>query len=151
MSAQALQTVSQVAIFIGVVLTAFGGLGAFYFGKVLDHQKEETAEKNESRLREDVGKLLEGNRNLQQSLDPFEKLAQQLHPSLGREEALETLRGDLKHLQDRAAAIEKRPRQESYPKRRSSKSAGCLRPLLLAAPGSHRPWEIKKHFSLRFS
>jgi len=131
MSAQLLQTLSQIAIAVGVIFTAFGGFGAYYFGKAVDREKEQETAKNEAALRGNVDKLLDGNVVLQKKLEPFEKLAQQLHPAQGNDEALESLKRDLQHLTERASTIEKQAAPRSLSERQIKQIAANLGP----APG----------------
>ena len=45
MNADLFQTISNVAITVGIVLTALGGFGAFHFGKMVDAQKDSAHQK----------------------------------------------------------------------------------------------------------
>lgn len=108
MSPQALQTGSQIAILVGIVVTGVGGYGAYHFGKVIEGQRESDEEKRETKLRSDIDRLLSINESLQQTIEPFEVLARELHPTLSPDEALDKLRDDLRVVEQRAAALEQR-------------------------------------------
>jgi hypothetical protein len=94
-------------VVVGIILTGLGGFGAYYYGKLVDTDRERASADRETELRSGMGKLLEGNDALQKRLEPFEQLARELHPSLGRDEALKKLRDDLDAVKERAAALER--------------------------------------------
>jgi len=106
MSPQTLQTVSQIAIVVGVILTGLGGFGAFHYGRRIDQQKEQEASAREDALKADIGKLLTGNASLERRLEPFESLAKQLHPNVASDEALALLQRELDAVSKKAADLE---------------------------------------------
>ena len=91
MRPETLQTLSQIAIVFGIVVTAFGGF-AYYYGK-----KAEDARAQE--LRTNVGELLTRSQTLEKKLEPFQEIAQETHPDLDEDAALDSLRRDLEELQ----------------------------------------------------
>jgi len=46
-----MQTVSQLVLLLGVVLTAVGGFGSYYFGKLEEQKNKEESERTQSELR----------------------------------------------------------------------------------------------------
>jgi tetratricopeptide (TPR) repeat protein len=111
MNPSTLQTISQIGVVVGIILTGLGGFGAYYYGKVLDEQKDKAGSTKEQQLRADISKLLTGNELLQGRLEPFEKLAKQLHPSLDQEDALGKLHEELAHLDQRTGALQQQINQ----------------------------------------
>jgi len=104
---ETLQILSQLAIFIGIIATALGGFGSYYFGKKIEKITHSAARVKEEKLQGKIGELLEGNRSLQLQLEPFEDLAKRLHPSLDTQEALKELRQNLEDVERRADIPEK--------------------------------------------
>jgi len=64
MSPETLQTLSQVAVVIGIVLTGLSGFGAYYYGRVAQDAKDSAAVEREGSLRANVDKLVAGNETL---------------------------------------------------------------------------------------
>lgn len=88
MRPELMQTLSQGAIALGIVITAVGGWGAYYFGNKVQDAKDVQAQDSEGQLHAQVRELVEGNRRLEQRLEPFVELAQKAHPSIERDAAL---------------------------------------------------------------
>ena len=96
MSIESLQSWSQIVAFVGFVLAALGGLGAFYFG-----QKTDAARDQDFRIRLD--RLSEDGKALATRLEPFYELAQAASPGLDQDEALARLQEEIKRLREIAA------------------------------------------------
>ncbi len=94
MKPEILQSISQIAIFVGIMITAFGGWGSYYYGNKSDN-------KVRGELNIKIDSLLDGNNELNKNLEPFKELAQQRFPELPIEEALESLSNDYKKIKDR--------------------------------------------------
>ena len=69
------QTLSNIGMTIGLILSALGGLGSYYFGKKSDNSKE-------VQLNSQISILVQGNEVLSQKLTPFEKMAERIYPAL---------------------------------------------------------------------
>ena len=102
MSAESLQTLSQVAIVIGVLVTALGSFGSYHFGK-----KAENARNQE--LQSSVNELLTRSQTLEEKLEPFQELAQRARPDLDQDAALDSLRQDIERLREIAGKHEFAP------------------------------------------
>lgn len=102
MGADTLQTWSQIVVAIGIVVTALGGLGSYYYGKKADDVREQAR-------RTAFGELLTRSETLEESLKPFQELARTAHPDLDQQAALDSLRQDLERLRDIAGKHEFTP------------------------------------------
>ena len=107
MTPDRLQVLSLIAIFVGLALSGLGGFGVFHFGKKI-------ANPAEAELRENVNKLQTGNQKLETELAPFEKVAKEMHPSLGRDEALRELGNGLGQMKEHAVAFEHQSEARSF-------------------------------------
>ena len=102
MGTDTLQTWSQIVVAIGIVVTALGGLGSYYYGKKVEGVREQAR-------RTDVDELLRRSQTLEESLKPFQELARTAHPDLDQEAALDSLRQDLERLREIAGKHEFTP------------------------------------------
>ena len=84
MNVETLQTLSQIFILLGIVATAAGGFGSYYFGK-----KAELGRRAE---------LQTSLRSLEEKLEPFVDLARQARPDADQDTALAGLREDIEKL-----------------------------------------------------
>jgi len=93
-----LQTFSQILILIGVIFTAAGGFGSYYFGKKVDSEKELKAEteltiaKNERKELKDI-------------LQPFIVYAKEKYPNESDSSSLLKLSEDIKDLEKKTTEI----------------------------------------------
>ena len=106
MSAETLQTLTQIAIGFGIVVTALGGFGSYYYGKNAEDARAQE-------LRTSVDELLTHSQTLERKLEPFQEIAQEAHPDLDQDAALESLRNDLEELQKIARKHEFTPLSSS--------------------------------------
>jgi len=98
MNPQTMQTISNVIIFVGVLLAGLGGFGSYHFGKRADQKKEHEAKVKEERLNVQITSLLKGNEKLSQQIQSFEEIATNIYPNLNKEEAIEKLKQDYEEL-----------------------------------------------------
>ena len=82
------QTLSQIVVLIGFIMTGLGGYYTFYFGKVSDRIKEKQAQDLEVQLVQKIDGLDQGNKILQEKLKPFEQLANTKYPGMENDAAL---------------------------------------------------------------
>ena len=102
MTSDILQTISQVVVFIGAVVTALGILGSYYFGK-------KTEETRQQETQENFAKILIQNQELNDQLKPFLQLAQTARPDLDQDAALTSLREEIEQLRQVAKKREFTP------------------------------------------
>lgn len=102
MSIESFQTWSQIVALGGLVLTALGGFGSYYFGQIADTERAQDFRTRLDRLSED-GKALAGR------LEPFYELAQKASPGLDQDAALAHLRNEIERLREFAAKHEFTP------------------------------------------
>ena len=102
MSIESLQTWSQIIAVAGLIVTALGGFGSYYFG-----QKANTARDQDFRTRLD--RLSEDGKALADRLRPFHDLAQAATPDLDQDAALARLREEIEQLREIAAKHEFTP------------------------------------------
>ena len=95
MTADTLQTWSQVVATIGLLLTGLGGFGSYYFGR-----KAESAQRQELRTH-----LV----TLEERLKPFQELAHAARPELDQDAALDGLRREIQQLREIAGKHEFTP------------------------------------------
>ena len=88
-----LQTWSQIAIVIGILVTALGGFGSYYFGK-------KAADVREQERRTNFKELLTRSQTLEEKLKPFQELALTARPNLDQDAALDSLRQDIERLRE---------------------------------------------------
>ena len=92
MNPNTLQTICQWVVALGVVMTAFGGLGSFYYAKKVEKIKVQEAH-------QELAKAGTERAELKSLLEPFVNYAKQRFPEQDTKEALEKLAGELKDLQ----------------------------------------------------
>lgn len=127
MNIESFQTWSQIAIAIGIILTALGGFGSYYFGKAVDQKKNSAAQTELDKLQSNIDELLEGNNELKEKLTPFEELAKKAHPGIDVEEALSRLRNNLIRVESKTGELEKRAAYRSLTSQQMSIIAASLR------------------------
>ncbi|MBK9168924.1 MAG: hypothetical protein IPM24_15845 [Bryobacterales bacterium] len=110
-----LKTASNVVLAVGIVLTAIGTFGAYYFSSQIEASRDaaEVARRKDDQiardqLNEQVGRLVAGNDELRERLTPFEALARERYPGLDEPEALERLQNELSTVSKRAEALEQK-------------------------------------------
>lgn len=89
MNTDTLQTVSQITTAIGIALTFFGGIGAYYFSKKAQDELRQEFQTNFYEIEE--------------KLKPFQELAHTARPDLGQDAALDSLREEITRLREVAA------------------------------------------------
>jgi cell division protein FtsL len=62
-----LQTVSQLILLAGIILTALGGYGSYHFGRREKEEADRLAEEKQKALRDQIGKLQSKHRADEQS------------------------------------------------------------------------------------
>lgn len=105
---ETLQNFSNIAIALGIFLTAFGGYGSYYFGKRIERQKDADSQAKEVKLTKQIDGLSTSAKALEARLGPFEKLAETLYPNMQIEAAMEKLRQDTLELRKKTDEIEKK-------------------------------------------
>jgi hypothetical protein len=95
MSADTWVTISQIAIFVGAVLAAGGGAGSWYFGRMVERQKEDASTSQQIVLDKKIESLIVGNSELARRLAPFEQIAEKIYPAADRDDALRKLASDV--------------------------------------------------------
>jgi len=88
MKPEILQMISQLAVLIGIIVTALGGFGAFHFGKVITQVKEQAAQNREKQFIDKIDGLAKDNKIVQDKLKPFENLANKMYPDIESDAAL---------------------------------------------------------------
>lgn len=144
MKPEFLQTLSQLGILCGIVLTALGGYGAYHFGKKVDRVKEAESDARKEVLLEQIGGLSQGNtdmrneikrlvdtnQTLQQQLAPFREIATTLYPQISMDAALGRLVREVDNLRSRADALE----QSTTPRRLTPPQSSRLADTLAQYP-----------------
>ncbi len=64
-----LQTLSQLILLCGIILTALGGYGSYHFGKIEEKKKEEIASKEQNILKEQLAQLQSNTTDIQQMME----------------------------------------------------------------------------------
>lgn len=105
--------ISNILIVVGIVLTAVGTFGNYYYNDKLSEEKDKIAVEEKKELTNKIDTLTSAATSLEGKLKPFETLANTLYPSLKLEEALEKLRQDTITLRERTEKIER----QSAPRR----------------------------------
>jgi hypothetical protein len=82
MKPETLQAVSQVLVFVGVIVSAVGGFGVFHFGKVADRAKDAKTAQREQRREEQMASLVEGMALSKNSWHPLGMLQRGSIPAL---------------------------------------------------------------------
>jgi hypothetical protein len=96
------QNISNILIMIGIVITAVGGYGSYYFGKKGDEQKDELNQRNTIELNTKIENLISGNDTLIKELQPFKEFAKSLYPNENEDKALDKLKTDFDRSQQNA-------------------------------------------------
>ena len=97
-----LQNLSQILIFVGVVVSALGGLGNYYFGDKVQALKANKAQQQENLLNGKIQTLVDNGQKLQDQLDPFIKMATQSYPNDDLQTALKKVQEDLNKVEELA-------------------------------------------------
>lgn len=100
MKPEIFQNISNILILVGVILTAIGGYGSYYFGKRGDEEKDELNQKNTTELNIKIENLLHGNDSLRKDLEPFKDFAKKMYPTENEQKALNNLKDDLDKLKN---------------------------------------------------
>lgn len=95
MKPELFQNISNIIICIGIVLTALGSYGSYYFGNASDSAKDKRNEAQTSKLNKQIEELLEGNQTLRVEIEPFKEYAKKLFPSESENVALQKLRKEI--------------------------------------------------------
>ena len=114
MRPETLQTASQVILVIGILLTAAGTFGQYWFGKKAQHVQELKTE--------------ERHAEVLQRLAPFEEIAAALYPSVEKEEALEMLQRRLSRIESWADTWEQRAAPRELTQAQSQGLIEAIRP-----------------------
>jgi hypothetical protein len=93
------QTLSAVAVLVGVLITGLGGFGQYYFSKKIEQQKDSLSQKNEFVLNNKIDELLKGNELLKERIKPFEEIAEAKYPTENINIALEKLKNDMSKIE----------------------------------------------------
>lgn len=101
MNPNTLQTISQIVIATGIVLTALGGFGSYYFGKIKDSIKDEQAQIEIDQAKNERKEIVD-------ILEPFTKIATQKYPNETDSNALTKLATDISNLEKKTKEIEKK-------------------------------------------
>lgn len=124
-SAERLQNLSQIVVFVGGLLAIGGTWAGYKYGKDAEKDKEADAEAREKGLEERrkasekrEKELLENTKRLEEQqvlalrkLEPFEELAKRLHPSLDTKAALALLHEELQKMKARSDELEAKSKQ----------------------------------------
>jgi len=94
------QTISIVIAFIGALLVAIGTFGNHYYGRKIIETRNRESTKKESTLNAKIESLIESNKELGMSLEPFKDLATAKFPQQDIDKALESLRNELSMLHE---------------------------------------------------
>jgi hypothetical protein len=100
MKPELFQNISNILILLGVIITALGGYGSYYFGYKADEEKDKLNQENTFMLNEKVEILLKGNDTLRKDLEPFKEYAKKVYPKENEQTALDNLKQDLDRLKD---------------------------------------------------
>lgn len=98
MSSQSALFWFQVLTFLGALLTAAGGFGAFHFSRKVEAEKDRTNSDQQSVLNRQISELLEGNASLKSSLEPFKAFAKDRFPEADVTTALKRLEDELSRI-----------------------------------------------------
>lgn len=101
MNPSTLQTLSQIIIAVGVALTALGGFGSYYYGKIKETRKDEQAQ-------EEIDDAKRERKEIYDLLEPFTEIANQKFPDETDSTALSKLASELSNLKKKTKELEKR-------------------------------------------
>lgn len=97
--------ISQIAVFVGAIIAALGGLGAFHYRGKVDAEKSAANTAQQTVLSQQIDSLLTGNKQLQigndelkQALAPFKQYALDRFPNTDVSTALKKLEADLQRI-----------------------------------------------------
>ena len=96
-----LQNISQLLILIGIIATALGGFGSYYFGKKSDATREKEAQTELSEAKQE-------RKELKDMLEPFITYAQEKYPNEADSSALSMLADDIKNLKQQTEDLKKK-------------------------------------------
>lgn len=89
------QTVSYFLLLAGVIITALGGFGGYYFKKKADYRRAQAVLNQKDIPKEKIDTLLEESMETQKLLTPFTELARTRYPDKEIKKSLEALTKDL--------------------------------------------------------
>ena len=92
------QNISNIIIVVGIILTALGSYGAYYFGDKVNNEKEKLNQVDKDSLNIKIETLLYGNQSLMKDIEPFKEYARRLYPEESEQRALDNLKNDLDKL-----------------------------------------------------
>lgn len=98
MRPEILQNISNIVIVVGIILTALGGYGAYYFGNKADIEKDRQTQVDKDSLNLKIETLLDGNESLIKDIEPFKEYAKRLYPNESDQKALDNFKNDLDKL-----------------------------------------------------
>lgn len=98
MRPEILQNISNIVIVVGIILTALGGYGAYYFGNKSDIEKDRQTQVDKDSLNLKIETLLDGNESLIKDIEPFKEYAKRLYPNESEQKALDNFKNDLDKL-----------------------------------------------------
>lgn len=127
MQYETLQNLANIAISLGILLSAIGGYGSYYYGKIIEKEKGEVAKITEVKLNNEIERLSTSAEKLEKRLIPFEKTAQTLYPNLQLEAALDKLINDTIELRKRTDQIESKQKPRTISVERKIEFIDSLR------------------------
>jgi len=107
MDLDTLKTGANIAVAVGLIISALGTYAAYHFGAKSDAAKDSHQAEQERRLQTQITTLLAGNEDLKHRLEPFDTLLKQRYPEATEAEALDRLQRELSSLGKRTETLEK--------------------------------------------
>ena len=98
MRPEILQNISNIVTLVGILLTALGGYGAYFFGNKADIEKDKLTLRDKDSLNFKIETLLDGNKSLIKDIEPFKEYAKRLYPNETDQRALDNFKNDLDNL-----------------------------------------------------
>lgn len=126
MTLHAWQTAFYWLIFAGALLVAIGGVCSKIVAKKIEERKGRVAAKREQVLDQKVDRLVEGNEQLRERLEPMAEMLQDLYPDLDEQTAMDALRSEVQEVRERTETLER----DVAPRRLSPAQADRIRPAL---------------------